>query len=235
LNDRNVLIRLPLDSLSHLKPEQVLLLDPEKSEDQRLINQLSSRQLSALSQEQLVKFLTYVNKKTFKQLDPNLFSLPLDLEASKQKWLTPQQTKTYLHAKKGLKVNDLKVRLEQLTPNQWEGLDEAFYETFFDKMPKKIIQCVPKNKVQMLNNQTALLWHNRDKSNHKAADRFIGLVAFCFYPFTLFSSLFIAFFTAAGRTSKSQSFGSVFRRAFKRVIFSPLRLFSPGAYYRYYG
>ena len=234
LKDRAVLVRLPAEAYPYLKAEQVILLDPEKREDQKILKHLESQQLSALSHEQWMAVLPYVKKQTFQHADPQLFKTSIALETARQKWLTPAQLKYYLSTIKDLKGADLQTRLELLTPKQWEGLDEAFYHAFFHGMPKKIVQCVPKNQVFRLDNPTALLWHNREKSNHKAADRFIGLIAFCFYPFTLLSSLFIALFASAGRASKTQSFASVFRRAFKRVIFSPLRLFSPGTYYRYY-
>lgn len=219
LPSRQALLRSPTKLHSQFTKKQIEKLDPKRPEDQAVIKNITGKQAEKLDLPQLTACLPYLNSKALAALPPSTLAKIVPLPKSVFIQLTPPQLQVYLRARKKEFV-PLTPFAKNITPAQWQNMEDIFLHTFFDNEPKELVMCVPKKRANALSNKTLLLRHG----HNTAIDAVAGFLATLFFPLTLLAALFTGLRYVGTRRG--------FARAFKAVVSSPLRLFAPASYYR---
>lgn len=223
IDDRETLLRLDAKFYPHLLLKQIHLLQPEHAEDKKIIKHLEPVQLKGLERMRLAAFLPYLNETALKTVEASILCEVAALSYESRRKLTPHQMQCFLVGQKNQKHNITKI-LKELSAYQWNGMDRIFIESFFAKLRKTAIQCVPKTHVRFLPKAALIKWHNADLKKNVARDILTGICSIVFYPLILINALMLGLFAQQKKAS--------WQKTFRKMALSPLRFLDRESYYR---
>ena len=223
IDDRETLLRLNSKFYLCLQAGQIALLQPTNVKDQEIIKQFDKDQLKGVEKKILLSFLPYLNDAALKSIQASVIGEAQAIPCEVRRKLTSRQMQCFLGAQKNRKVS-VATFLKEMAAFQWQGLDRVFIESFFAKLSKSSIQCVPKTHVSFLPKMALFKWHNAESKKAKVHDILIGISSLAFYPFVLLTALIL---TILSQQKKASSLN-----IFRNMAITPLRLISRESYYR---
>jgi hypothetical protein len=223
LPTREALLRSPVKHHPLFSRKQVEWLDPNIAEDREVIKNLVPKQIKNFGGEKLKGLIPHLNAKAVGSIPPIEIGKMGQLPPPVIKQLNVPQLQTYLQADKK-ELRNLAPVLKSVTSAQWEKMDEVFIHNFFEGEPKEVLACLPKKRASALSDKDLLRWHKQDTPQATLINIAMGFLATLFFPITILAALFTGLRHLGTKTG--------FKKAFKIVITSPMRLFKPAKYYR---